>query len=276
VLWTHNDGGRTAVIYGIGRDGRTVARLTLRGIDPYDPEALSRGVDGGGRPALFLGDIGDNSTKRPNVSVFRLIEPRTLGRHTVAAKWYRFRYPDGAHDAEALMVSPRDGRIWIATKSFGPGGLYRAPQSLVEESAGTNLLKKVATVPPLVTDGAFLPGGRFVLRTYTSVFLYDRPGKLRDQLTIPVQKQGESVAYDGDRLLIGSEGVRSKILAVPLPDELTGRTSPTPEKSTGSAAPARDPSPWTGDAVQALVLVLAGAVVASVLVIVVARLNRDR
>jgi hypothetical protein len=106
VLWTHNDGGRTAVIYGIGRDGRTVARLTLRGIDPYDPEALSRGVDGGGRPALFLGDIGDNSTKRPNVSVFRLIEPRTLGRHTVAAKWYRFRYPDGAHDAEALMVSP--------------------------------------------------------------------------------------------------------------------------------------------------------------------------
>jgi hypothetical protein len=276
VLWTHNDGGTNAIIYGIGKDGRTVARLTLRGIDPYDPEALSRGVDASGKPALFLGDIGDNAEKRTNVSVFRVSEPGKLSRRTVRATWYRFRYPDGPHDAEALLVSPQDGRIWIATKSFGPGGLYVAPQSLVEESLGTNKLRRVASVPPLVTDGAFLPGGRFVLRTYTSVFVYDKPGKLRDQLTIPVQPQGESVAYDGDRLLYGSEGVHSKVQAVPLPDELTGRTTTTPTKSAPPAAAESGTSPFGDEAVKVLALLLAGAVVASFLVFAVARLNRDR
>src|SRR5476651_665454 len=85
VLWTHNDGGRTAEIYGIDPKGRTVAQITLRGIDPYDPEALSRGVDNHGKPALFLADIGDNAARRKNVSVFRVTEPAALGRHTLPA-----------------------------------------------------------------------------------------------------------------------------------------------------------------------------------------------
>jgi hypothetical protein len=275
ILWMHNDGGSSARIYGINSKGRTVARITLQGIDPYDPEALSRGVDSHDKPALFLGDIGDNAARRKNVSVFRITEPKSLGEQTIRPTWYRFKYPDGPHDAEALLVDPRDGRIWIASKSFGTGGLYVAPVKLVEESRGVNKLRRVADVPALTTDGTFLPNGKFVLRTYTSAFLYDAPGKLREQLDMPVQRQGESIAYDRGRLLIGSEGVHSKVLSVALPDDASSKPSPTPGP-TDEAAKSPFSIARNGLGLETIEKALIVMVAVSMLIFIAARWRRDR
>lgn len=275
LLWTHNDGGSTAEIYGINSKGRTVAQITLRGIDPYDPEAISRGKDSKGRPAIFLGDIGDNGERRRNVSVFRVTEPKSLGRRTIRPTWFRFKYEDGPHDAEALLIDPRNGRLWIATKSLSTGGLYVAPRKLVTESHGINRLRRVADVPPLTTDATFLPNGKFVLRTYSSGFLYDAPGQLREELTLPIQPQAESVAYDGKRLLLGSEGPHSLVLAVPLPSGALGESTPTP---TSSATPTSRPFSLVGGGLglDAIARVLIAMVAASMLIFIVARLRRDR
>jgi hypothetical protein len=275
LLWTHNDGGSTAEIYGISPKWRTVAQITLRGINPYDPEAISRGKDSKGRPALFLGDIGDNGERRRNVSVFRVTEPKSLGRRTIKPTWFRFKYEDGPHDAEALLIDPRNGRLWIATKSLSTGGLYVAPRKLVTQSHGINRLRRVADVPPLTTDATFLPNGKFVLRTYSSGFLYDAPGQLREELTLPIQPQAESVAYDGKRLLLGSEGPHSLVLAVPLPSGALGESTPTP---TPSATPTSRPFSLVGGGLglDAIARVLIAMVAASMLVFIVARLRRDR
>jgi hypothetical protein len=278
MLWTHNDGGRTAEIYGINAKGRTVARITLRGIDPYDPEALSRGKDDHGRPALFLGDTGDNAARRKNISVFRVAEPKALGRQTIKPTWFRFKYEDGPHDAEALLVDPRDGRLWIATKSLGAGGLYVAPRKLVTEGHGINKLHRVADVPALTTDGAFLANGKFVLRTYTSAFLYDSPGKLREQLSMPIQNQAESIAVDGNRLLVGSEGVGSKILAVPLPPSALGKVTPTPTPTPTSSSSSKSPLSLVRGEVglEGIERALIAMVAASMIIFIIARLRRDR
>jgi hypothetical protein len=275
LLWTHNDGGSTAQIYGIDPKGHTVAQITLRGIDPYDPEALARGKDGHGKPALFLGDIGDNAGRRSNVSVFRVTEPTSLGQHTLQPTWYRFKYADGPHDAEALLVDPRDGRLWIATKSFGPGGLYRAPAKLVTKGHGINVLRRVAADPALTTDGTFLPNGKFVLRTYTAGYLYSSPGKLLEQFSLPVEQQGEAIAYDGKRLLVGSEGLHSKILAVPMPASAFATATPTPTATTpGKSSPFSLVRKGIGLEVveQALIVMIAS----SLIVFMIARLRRDR
>jgi hypothetical protein len=247
----------------------------LRGIDPYDPEAISRGKDSKGRPAIFLGDIGDNGERRRNVSVFRVTEPKSLGRRTIKPTWFRFKYEDGPHDAEALLIDPRNGRLWIATKSLSTGGLYVAPHKLVTQSHGINRLRRVADVPPLTTDATFLPNGKFVLRTYSSGFLYDAPGQLREELTLPIQPQAESVAYDGKRLLLGSEGPHSLVLAVPLPSGALGESTPTP---TPSATPTSRPFSLVGGGLglDAIARVLIAMVAASMLVFIVARLRRDR
>jgi hypothetical protein len=239
VLWTHNDGGSVAQVLAVDRQGSTVATVTLAGIDPYDPEALAPGTDDRGRAALYLGDIGDNLRERPDVSVFRFREPTRLADATVPARWYRFTYPDGPHDAEALLVDA-DGRIMVATKAFAGAALYRAPRTLVTEGRGTNVLTRLSDVPSLVTDGAYLPDGRFVLRTYTSVYLYDRPGHEVARASLPPQPQGESVAADGDRLLVGSEGVRSTVLAVPVPGPSPAASSPAASSPSASVTSATD------------------------------------
>jgi hypothetical protein len=245
VLWTHNDGGSVAQVYAIDRHGATVARVTLAGVDPYDPEALAPGTDADGRPALFLGDIGDNDRRRTDVSVFRFAEPTRLADQTVAATWYRFTYPDGPHDAEALLVGPA-GRILIATKALSGAGLYQAPRHLVTQDRGTNRLTRVADVPSIVTDGAYLPDGRFVLRTYIAVYVYDRPGHEIARAELPPQPQGESVAAGADRLLIGSEGMHSQVLAVPVPTgdspSPSPPTTPTATHPPSATAEPREPS----------------------------------
>jgi hypothetical protein len=218
LVWSHPDGGAIAEVMAVDGRGRTVATVRLRGLDPYDPEALAPGLTPAGRPALFLGDIGDNRARRPDISVFRFPEPRRLVDQAVASTWWQFTYPDGPRDAEALLVDPRDGRIWIATKDVFGGGLYRAPRRL--RTDGANQLERIGDVPGLVTDGAFLPDGRFVLRSYTTAYLYDGPNRISAQIALPEQEQGESLAVDGDRLLVGSEGVRSAVHAVPLPGDV--------------------------------------------------------
>jgi len=235
VLWTNVDGGSVAQVIAVDSRGRSVATVTLPGIDPYDPEALAPSFPGSGRAELYLGDIGDNRRSRPDVSVFRFPEPKSLRDTTVEPKWYRFTYPDGPHDAEALLVGP-GGRIMIATKAFSGGRLYRAPKKLVTTDQGVNKLTSLAEVPMLVTDGAYLPDGRFVLRTYGSVYVYDRPGHEVASDELPLQPQGESVAADGDRLLVGSEGLDSEVLAVPIPG---GATTESPS-ADGTVTPADD------------------------------------
>jgi hypothetical protein len=262
VLWTHGDGGSVAQVRAVDEAGRTVAVVTLDGIDPYDPEALAPGrIEG--EPALFLGDIGDNSLRREDVSVFGFRGPDALADRTVSPQWYRFRYPDGPHDAEALLVHPRTGRIFIATKDLSGAGLYRAPRRPVEESEGVNRLRRVADVPSFVTDGAFLNSGRYVLRTYGSVYLYSGRHEQLVRDPLPPQPQGESIAVDEGRLLVGSEGERSAVYAVPVPQ---GREASERDAATSTAAGTEEvDDAWPG--ARELSLAVAAAVLGLVLAI---------
>jgi hypothetical protein len=240
VLWTHVDGGSVAEVRAVDASGETVATVTLAGIDPYDPEALAPGtVDGD--PALFLGDIGDNEQARSDITVYAFAEPTSLADQVVRATSYRLRFPDGPHDAEALLVHPRTGRIYVATKGFAEAGLYRAPRDLA--TSGTNELVRVSGVPVLVTDGTFLPDGRFALRTYSSVYVYDRPGHQIAAGRLPPQPQGESLAFRGGQLLAGSEGLRSAVYAVDVPSSASP-DRPAPVDSRPDREPAVGEDGW--------------------------------
>src|SRR5512132_998555 len=116
VLWTHNDSGDGPRLYAVGSDGRTLATLTLAGVEARDWEALAAGRDDRGRPALFVGDIGDNQSLWPSITVYRVAEPAQLRDATVPVRRYRLRFADGPRDAEALLVDPRSNRLYVASK----------------------------------------------------------------------------------------------------------------------------------------------------------------
>lgn len=219
VYWTHNDSDDGPFVYAVdSATGRTLARVTLTGIGkPRDVEAISLGPDG----QLYVGDIGDNRNGTwDHVWIYRFPEPKQLGDVTVKATQFTVRYADGARNAEALMVHPLTGRVYIASKDENKGGLYEGPAQL--STGGANVFRRVADVP-WVTDGAFSPdGNRLTLRGYFTARTYPwkdgRPVGEGERVDAPWQGQAESVTYtaDGSTLMFGAEGEGSRVIAVPV------------------------------------------------------------
>jgi hypothetical protein len=264
LLFTHNDSGDTARFFAIDRGCRTRATFLLSGVQARDWEDISRGPD----HTLWLGDIGDNSGRRAQgILVHRVAEPQIVARtERLSAVSYRLRYPDGPHDAEALLVHPRTGQLLIVTKSFSGGVVYAAPSPLVVDVP--NLLRRVGTVPiPEVTAGDIAPdGSRVVLRNYTAAYEWDVHGDdvaaalfgVPARIQLPRSQQGEGITYrlDGQALLVSSEGEGSPL------QELRRTTRAVPSASTATAAtPSPAARPASGSSGLALVLLALGALV---------------
>jgi hypothetical protein len=188
-----------------------------------------------GRPgAVWVGDIGDNLGNRDQVSLYR-VRPGQGGAIRVD-----LTYPGGSRDAEALLVHPRSGRVFVVSKSVFGGTVYEA-RSLTPGSV--RRLRPFAEVPGLVTDGAFLPDGRHVLlRGYGTAAVYTFPDfRAVGSFTLPSQQQGEAVAIGRDgRILLTSEGAHAPVLEIELPHTLATVVA------GDTVAPAR-PSPDASD-----------------------------
>jgi len=253
LAYTANDSGDGADIYTIDiNTGDTVAVTTLAGVDPTDAEAMAPGPGG----TLYFADIGDNSATRRGVTVYWIDQPAATDA-TVDPQSATLVYPGGARDAETLLVDPASGRLFLVSKELFGGTIFAAPSRLSTDH--TNRLQPVGTAPSLVTDGAFLPSGQVVLRTYTSAVVYDPSSwTALSSTTLPEQPQGESIAAlppGPAEVLVGSEGVDSAVYEVRLnldaqfsddqPTRVPVRPGETPPL-TGSGVP--DVPPATGAA----------------------------
>ncbi|WP_433385445.1 hypothetical protein [Micromonospora sp. KLBMP9576] len=175
---------------------------------PRDTEDLAVGDDG----TVWVADIGDNGRSRETIGVWKL--PPGADRPVL----YRMAYPDGPHDAEALLVTG-DGRPVVVTKYsatlYVPGAVLRAGATVPLERVGQVRLPASTTSNPFgalgataVTGAATAPDGRrVVLRTYADAYEFDvADGEVVAALTggtprvtaLPDEPQGESVTYDRD------------------------------------------------------------------------------
>ncbi len=261
---TINDSGDSGRVFTVDpAEGRTVAVTEWDG-EPEDVEAIAPLPDGD----VLVGDIGDNTGSRDSVELLRVpfgadgqVDPTT----------YELRYPDGSHDAEALLVQPRTGQVLVVAKEF-IGRLYAAPEEL-DPDAPNELELLDGEVMPIATDGAFFPDGKtFVLRGYSTATFYRWPSLEEiDDIALPSQEQGEGIAVgaDGD-LYLSSEGQHSDVLRVDLPQWLQrklavgqspdhGATEPVSD--TDRDASAQDPSrpvwPWALGGCVGVVVLLA-------------------
>lgn len=116
------------------------------------------------------------------------------------------------------MRHPVTGQLHVITKGVFSGTVYAAPLPL--RSDRPNALVAVGDAPGIVTDATFLPGGGgVVMRTYSSAHLAAYPSwEPVTSWDLPDQDQGEGIALDGPDLLVSTEGARSQVLRVPLPD----------------------------------------------------------
>jgi hypothetical protein len=264
---TANDSGSGALLYTVdARSGRTIGRTTYAD-RVEDVEALAPGA-GPSAGRVWAADIGDNDEERASVRVYRVL-PR-LGDTRVDAPSYELVYPDGAHDAESLVVDRR-GRLYVITKGLLGGTVYAVPSTL--DPQRPNRLRALAKVDVWATDAALFPDGRHVLvRGYDTAVVYTFPGfRPVASLDLPRQKQGEGVSISASgRILLSSEGVHSPVLEVRLPAQVTaalsGHESPSTTPTGSRAESAERPAPRDGHGW--LLAVAAGAALAGVLLIV--------
>lgn len=238
VLWGHNDSGDSARIFAITTEGNKRVELSFVGASFDDAEdiAISRCpslVSAVPAPCLWVADIGDNAARRAEVSLFVTPEPSlqgvTDGTRLLDDRWVRmrFRYADGAMNAEALVATPEGDALYIFEKSSGQQSrIYRLAVVLddnlqVAERVGT--LASPGFSPEgggLITGADLHPSGaRLAIRTYGGLFEYQIPDWATpadvggiEPLTISTrlaEPQGESVAYDetGLGLVTASESV---------------------------------------------------------------------
>ena len=207
LLWSHDDSGAGPVLFGLRTDGRVAAHPTVTGAQAVDWEDVAAGPGPDGRALLYIGDIGDNASRRPSVDVYRVAEPRVGAAATAPAARLRLRYPDGAHDAEALLVDPLRGELVIVTKALGAARAYRGSARLPAGSQST-LRRGPAIALSLATAGDVSADGRIVvLRGYDRLAVWLRRG--REPLTTTLGRarclsptslagegQGETIALD--------------------------------------------------------------------------------
>jgi hypothetical protein len=207
LLWSHDDSGAGALLFGLRSDGRVAARPTVTGAQAVDWEDIAAGPGPGGEPLLYVGDIGDNEARRASIDVYRVAEPRVGVAATAPAARLRLRYPEGAHDAEALLVDPLRGDLLIVTKVLGVARAYRASARLAAGAQAT-LRRGPPIALSLVTGGDVSADGRIVaLRGYDRVAVWVRHG--RERLTTTLRRapclsptslaregQGEAIALD--------------------------------------------------------------------------------
>ena len=216
VLWVHNDSGASPTLYALDSDGALLAEVTLSDAEAVDWEDIALGP--GPEPGvdyLYVGDIGDNRRRRSSVTIYRLAEPDlsdVSGSITVSAEALVLHYEKRPANAEALLVDPVDGGIYVITKDTGAAALY------AEEDG---VLRQVQTVDAgeeaLVTSADISVDGRMIaLRTYNRGYLWwrDDDEPLAHALARPPcpvgvaeEPQGEAIAFDpaSPRLLTLSE-----------------------------------------------------------------------
>jgi len=288
-----NDSGNASTVYVLDERCAVIGEREVPE-QGRDVEDLARGADG----TLWIADIGDNGRRRSSVAVLRLAPG---GDETVT----RFVYPDGAHDAESLLV-PGDDRPVIVTKDLsGRSGVYvaeTAPDGSGDSEEPRPLPRAGEVVVPgeaitsvgsgTYTGGAISADGRVVaLRTYTDAWLYPAPGgtaTAEDVVTalssppvrVPLsgEVQGEALAFAPDGTLLATGETPSGERPAPLlavPGATTLATEGTPATSAGRPAPERAglPEPLTTIGV---VVAVALGVFALVAVVAVVRRRTSR
>ncbi len=227
VFWTLNDSGGGPFIYAFNREGKNLTRCEILGAANFDWEEIASGPGADGQPALYLADIGDNLLFRAQIVIYRIAEPlidtaaapaETQARDVVKLT---AAYPDGSHNAEAILCHPKTGRLHIITKSDdGKCGVYSLPETVTAD--GVMKMERIAAIefPALARSGkrtkdncmstaaCFAPdASRIAVCTYSSIYEWTIPagGGIAAAFAAPPRRieqpllpQSEALCYDPD------------------------------------------------------------------------------
>lgn len=208
---------------------KTSGKLTLTAVKPdgtLEGTMSSRDTLSNAQALAFEGGeayIGDIGGKRTQVTIYQVTEPWP-DTEILKAIAYPLSYPDGSHDAAAILVDA-DHRLSIITK--GPqAGVYQAPANPNNQG---NQLTRVGDAPDGVTDATTLLDGRIVLRTAAELITWDAHRAELGRAPITGQEKGQSLTQAiAPNTVLTAAGTAGQVDAQAVPGPAPTTTTPRP------------------------------------------------
>lgn len=222
-LWVQQDSGNPNDIGLLSHDGSFLKKLVINMATNRDWEDITL-ADGPvpGTNFVYLADIGDNSLVSSEYFIYRFAEPAAVTTAVSNVDKITFQYPDGAHDAEAILVDNSTKDIYIITKQDTPSRIYKLayPQS-------TSIINTATLSGSLsfsgVTSATVSPDGQEILvKTYTSIWQWKKnAGQSIEQLltgtpvavTYQFEPQGEAICFKNDNTGFFTLSERPSVIA---------------------------------------------------------------
>ena len=207
-FWIEEDSGNPPELSLLKHDGSLLKKITIKGAGNRDWEDLA--ISSGPTPGvhyIYLADIGDNNSQYTSYNILRFPEPDATKDEVTDAEKISFTYPDGAHDAEAILADDATKDIFIITKRDAKSKVYKLayPQS----TTAINTATFVMDLPFTGTVSAALSksGTELIIKTYTTLFYWTRAAGESIENTLPkpptkldyqLEPQGEAVCFKAD------------------------------------------------------------------------------
>jgi hypothetical protein len=209
-LWAHEDSGNPPQLFLVKHEGFVTDSITLAGATNRDWEdiAVGKGPDDA-LSYIYVGDIGDNNSQYSNYIIYRVPEPKSFAEHNITVyDSIKFMYPDGSHDAEALLLDDATKDIFIITKRDAVSKVYKIPYPQDTQNMNQAVAVGDLAFSGVVSASQSAAGTEVIVKTYTNLFYYLRPAgeglavtlikTPSDTLAYELEPQGEAVALAND------------------------------------------------------------------------------
>ncbi len=208
-LWIEQDSGNPNDLFLMDREGRIEKKINIKPATNRDWEDIA--VGNGpvkGTSYIYLADIGDNKRLHKEYFIYRFPEPAAAVDTVFIADKLSFKYPDGSHDAEAILVDPKTSDIYIITKRDAVSLIFKFPYP--QNTTGLNTVVYVGSLAynGVVSAACSADGQEIIIKTYLSLNYWKRKKTESIEQALkrkPVQlkylpePQGEAVCFRNDR-----------------------------------------------------------------------------
>lgn len=210
LLWALNDSGNPAEVFLIDEKCELRLSVVLEGIDNRDWEDIAVGPGPDSlKTYVYVGDIGDNSSKHPLKYIYRFEEPVfSAGNDEKIQSDFdtiAFRLPHSRkRDSEALFIDWKTKDLYVVTKREEPVHVYKItyPYSTKE----TIEASEAAIVPltQIVAADLSTDGNELIMKNYSHIFYWkNRSGRTigewlkdkPDEIPYVQEPQGESLTW---------------------------------------------------------------------------------
>jgi hypothetical protein len=207
-LWVEQDGGNSNDIFLLSYAGAVVKKINIKSSANRDWEDIV--IGNGPAPGinyLYLADIGDNNRVFSEYTIYRFEEPLATTDTVFNCTKIRFKYADGSHDAESILVDKSSKDIYIITKQDAGSRIYKL--AYPQDVTITNTAAYVGSLPfnEVVSAASSPAGDELLVKTYTSLYYWKRSTnetieqalqRNPTSLTYQFEPQGEAICFRND------------------------------------------------------------------------------